>query len=97
MEKEKLYDKVLKKWGISSQLNMLIEECAELIVAINHLKRKRISTDNLFEECADVSILIEQMEQFYGSKEIEKWKKLKLKRLGEYFTQTEKIKCHIFM
>ena len=89
MDKKELYNKVLKKWGLEAQLDMLVEECAELIVAVNHMRRIRIITDNVFEECADVSILIEQMEQFYKTNRIMGWKKLKLRRLETYFKEND--------
>lgn len=59
-----LYKDALHKWGLSSQLDMLVEECGELIVAVQKLHRygktaKRV--DAVLEELADVSIMIGQM------------------------------------
>lgn len=55
-------------YGVSSQLDMLQEECAELIQAISKYKRYQSSTEflpqvsrNLFEELADVFILFIQV------------------------------------
>ena len=55
-------------YGWDAQSNMLIEECAELIQAINKYKRVEdslarlsIAFDNLVEEIADVEIMLEQV------------------------------------
>ena len=60
-------------YGWDAQSNMLIEECAELIQAVNKYKRANGSGqpmaeyhsslvfDNLIEEIADVEIMLEQI------------------------------------
>ena len=55
-------------YGWDAQSNMLIEECAELIQAVNKYKRIEdslarlsIAFDNLVEEIADVEIMLEQV------------------------------------
>ena len=61
-EKIELLNKAIEKWGSNSQMDMVIEECAELIKAINKFRRKPTS-DNLQELCgevADVEIMCEQ-------------------------------------
>lgn len=40
-ERDKLYKQAVEKWGEDSQLNQMVEEMAELIVAINKFKRAR--------------------------------------------------------
>ncbi|MFU8773209.1 MAG: hypothetical protein ACNA8H_12410 [Anaerolineales bacterium] len=52
-------------WGAASQLRMLSEECAELIVAQNHLERGRINFTSLMEELADVEIMLAQIRVLY--------------------------------
>lgn len=49
------------KWGQDLQLDMLIEEMAELTVKINHFKRNRIRKKTLSEEMADVLICFSQV------------------------------------
>lgn len=73
----------LKKYGEPNQLNMLKEECAELIVAISHFQREReASPVKIAEECADVEILIDQFKTVPRFERLVKNKKLeKLKRL----------------
>lgn len=80
-------------YGYDSQSTQCIEECAELIQAIN--KRRRImgigqptkisktqSYKNLVEEIADVEVMLEQIIHLEGieRKEIDKIKKMKIKR-----------------
>lgn len=75
-----LYNKATDKWGFESQLDQLIEECAELIVSINKLKRSKIDLqdrsdeifDNFIEEICDTFMCIEQMKNHYGEEVFEK-------------------------
>ncbi len=53
--------KVIKSFGPNSQLSMLQEECAELIVSISHYKRGRCGPKTVIDEIADVLILIQQI------------------------------------
>jgi len=52
----------LIKWGVTSQMRMLQEECAELIVAVNRHERNQSANTlhALKEECADVEIMLDQ-------------------------------------
>ena len=76
--------RAIEVYGIDSQMDMLLEECAELIVATNKVKRRKgDALQNFFEEIADVEIMIAQMREYWGNEKIDKWKKEKLKRLGE--------------
>ena len=59
----KLYARAWRKWGPDSQLDMVIEEAAELIQAVNKVKRygyKAKNLDHLAEEVTDVAIMLEQ-------------------------------------
>ena len=74
-----VYEQAISKWGIDAQLDMCIEECAELIQAISKIKRikfikphdpnkmtithKRI--DHLKEELADAQLMINQLATIY--------------------------------
>ena len=64
MEISKEQNEVLKDaiatFGQNDQLDMVKEECAELIVEVCKFKRRR--TSNLTEEVADVFIMIKQLE-----------------------------------
>lgn len=63
LRRHNIYGDALEKWGRESQLNMCIEECAELIQAIQKIRRNPNTENirNLCEEIADVEIMIEQM------------------------------------
>ncbi len=78
-----IYISTLKKYGIKFQFEMLVEECAELIVAIHHLNRKRSDTLPVLEEIADVLLMIEQISLVLDTSMIDKIKKQKIHRLGE--------------
>ena len=65
--------RVADYYGYEEQSNQLIEECAELIQAINKYRRasgkgqpiadfqKTLVLDNLIEEIADVEVMLEQI------------------------------------
>ena len=67
-------------YGETAQENQCIEECAELIQAIN--KKHRKMAHNIAEEIADVEICLEQLKMINGCYEdVCRIKKLKLNRL----------------
>lgn len=78
-----LYKKAIIKWGIESQLDMLQEEAAELIMSVNKYRRgKPWAKSNIAEEIADVEIMCAQI--VHGlklTKALARYKLLKLKRL----------------
>lgn len=92
-ERTKIYGEALTKYGIKGQTLMLAEECAELVKACS--KAVRIEDhedvgfsnilDAMAEEIADVKVMIEQMQYYYGISEdrIELIMEEKLKRLKE--------------
>ncbi len=82
MTKEELYLAVLVKFGPAQQIDMLVEECGELIAAINRWRRGRTNTLPVIEEIADVEILIEQMRVVFDPEQIDKAKRGKLDRLS---------------
>lgn len=63
-----------KYYGYEAQSNQLVEECAELIQAVNKYRRvevglgqpvsedkKAVALENLIEEIADVELMLEQV------------------------------------
>lgn len=85
MTKQELYKAAFKKYGVINQIEMMIEECSELIQAIQKAKRSNTIENNnhICEEIADVEIMIEQMRGIYSSEEINKCKTEKLERLED--------------
>ena len=78
-----IYAEAVKKWGHNLQFDMLVEECAELIAAMNRLKRGRSDLVPLLEEIADVEIMLGQMRVIFDPELIETVKRKKLTRLAE--------------
>jgi hypothetical protein len=61
--REQLYNTAWKHWGSDTQLDMLIEEMAELTQAILKTRRNGVRFSYaMYEEIADVSICMEQIE-----------------------------------
>ncbi len=75
-----------QKYGKAPQMDMLVEECAELIQAVNKERRKPgfVSENHLAEEIADVEIMLHQVKSGLGlNEQVEAWKEGKVKRLAE--------------
>lgn len=93
-EVELMYDDTIalaiEKYGIEAQSRVAMEECAELIQAINKCLRYPTaqSRSRLIEEIADVRIMIDQLCHIYdisetdvGGVQIEKIERLRKKLL----------------
>ena len=81
-----IYEEAIQTFGREKQLDMVVEECAELIQAIQKYKRDHNKTENLIEEMVDVEIMLNQLKYIFH----EEYKNLsfnlinkKLERLGE--------------
>jgi NTP pyrophosphatase (non-canonical NTP hydrolase) len=70
-------------WGSTKQWNMVIEECAELISAINRYHRKRTDLVHLVEEVADATIMLAQAREALGPEVVDTLIRLKLARLTQ--------------
>ncbi len=81
-----VYQAAIMKWGKELQIEIAIEECAELIKALQKLKRCSDDTilgprRNVHEEIADVEIMIEQLKLIFNRQLIEEYKIEKIERL----------------
>ena len=57
----------IEEYGVDAQMEIAIEECAELMVAICHRRRGRAGSDaELAGEIADVGIMLEQLTLIAG-------------------------------
>ena len=91
-ERNKYYDKAMSLWGEDAQINQMLEEMGELIVALNKYRRcvhyspekMEATMDNLFEEIADVKICLEQMENHFGNDKSEEYFYKKFQKLINY-------------
>lgn len=87
MNRRRLYQQAIRKWGETAQVMMLFEKMADLQQAICHSGRnnKVAFRCDLINEIADVEIMVEQITVLLGIKaeEIYEKKKEKLIRLQE--------------
>lgn len=79
MTDRKLARDAVEFFGEDSQKRQTIEECAELIVALNHLHRGRCTEDEVVYELADVIIMCEQLAEILGPQRVAE--KLREKRI----------------
>ncbi len=80
-----IYGRAINEWGISAQLDMVTEECAELIKAINKYKRGKGTKEELIEECVDVELMLNQMKEYFKL-DVDLWweiRRRKIKYLAE--------------
>ena len=84
MTRVEKYGLILGALGAERQIDICIEECAELIKALCKYKRKgagdKETIENLRDEIADVLNMANQMEYIFGVDEIEKIVDAKLDR-----------------
>ena len=69
-------------YGLKNQLKQLEEECCELSVEALHYIREEGGTERMFEEMADVLIMIQQIIHLLGCgrEDIEKYAEFKVNR-----------------
>ena len=74
---------VVDTFGVSSQIDMAIEECSELINALEKYRRGRVGVPEVVTEIADVQIMCSQLEFIFGgeSKIVEAERMRKMDRL----------------
>ena len=77
----------IKRWGVDSQLEMIEEECLELALALQKLKRIRGNKEEkikaVIDEIADVKIMIQQAEELFDVALINARVDYKMNRLRE--------------
>lgn len=86
MREQEIYQAAIDTFGVDSQIDMLFEEMAEVAQALCKLKRRKngsLEIDNVHEELADLSIVLEQMYIIFDREKIMAHKALKLLRLEE--------------
>lgn len=90
MDSNRLYTQAIDKFGEPSQIEMLIEELAELQLALQKFKRSP-SKERAFEVCdemADVEIMLEQNKLIFSDSVITERKQFKLERLKDTLQDT---------
>jgi len=92
MKNEKIYKRAWKTFGKDKQLDMIIEECSELIKEVCMLKRERnVYFNKIVEEMADVEIMNEQFRCVYDLEGLYSYyKRKKLDRLERRLNEFDK-------
>lgn len=76
-----------EQWGTTDQLFQLFEELAETILAVNHHRRGRNTTEDVYSELADSIIMITQLSIMLGQDDglgdVENHIEHKIKRLDK--------------
>lgn len=84
-EQQKIMLNALKTYGVDAQDDIAIEEMSELTKAIikNRRYRNFQTLDNLYEELADVLIMMEQVMMSLDEDRVQSYIDAKLQRLNE--------------
>ena len=84
---DSILENAIERWGIDAQCEMIIEECLELALALQKMKRIRGDKNkkyaNTIDEIADVKIMIRQAERIFDSELINQRVDFKMNRLKE--------------
>lgn len=77
--REEIYCAALDKNGMEEQQWHAVEELAEMLVALCHVRRGHDCIPHLAEEIADAQIMLDQMTLLYGCTDlVERYKRVKL-------------------
>lgn len=89
-EKARIYQEALNQWGADAQINMAIEEMAELISALQHYRREKswghlATVEDIADKIADAEIMMEQLRFMFGINSLQLFqiKEKKLNRVKE--------------
>lgn len=77
-----IYQQAIDKFGVPSQVDMLIEEMAELTQALLKWRRGKDDMDNVHEEIVDVEIMLAQIKTGLSEEKLNKYRTEKLERLS---------------
>jgi NTP pyrophosphatase (non-canonical NTP hydrolase) len=78
-----VYEATLRKWGEEAQYDQAVEECAELIATLKHLRRGRTDETAVADELADVYLMVGQLVYMIGERQVAAAVERKLARLRE--------------
>lgn len=82
MKHREIYEKTLNKWGEEAQYRQAIEECAELIVALQHFSRGKVDRDVVVNELADVFLMVGQLTYMFGEERLSESVQEKITKLN---------------
>lgn len=86
LKREELYKGLIEVFGAGHQMDVAVEEMAELTNALMKYKQLRATKEEVVTEIADVIVCMEQMSRYFGIGAVVAEKERKLKR------QTERLK-----
>jgi len=86
---DKIYQATIARWGIDAQYDQAIEECAELIAALKHFKRGKISRHEVIDELADATLMLGQLRWMFGEDLVESAISKKLAKLQQLLDEDE--------
>lgn len=89
MNERDICKKAITQFGVPSQINMCIEECSELIVALQHFRRGKCEEKDVITEIADVQIMCQQMAIIFGEGGVFIEKQRKIERLKERINKSK--------
>jgi NTP pyrophosphatase (non-canonical NTP hydrolase) len=91
-EQNEILCRAINQYGRQSQIEMIIEECSELIVALQKLRRKPHDEGRVMdvhEEVADVIIMMNQAQILFDYTIIQDFMDAKIKRLSKRLSDPE--------
>jgi NTP pyrophosphatase (non-canonical NTP hydrolase) len=84
--------KIIDRFGSDIQVNKIQEEALELALALNQVncptKNKSEKLENVYEELADMKIMMAQAEKLFDADKINKLVDFKLNRFAEKYLNT---------
>lgn len=94
-ERRALLDRAITTYGAPAQMDMAVEEMAELTKALCKVKRvscaaeAKAALENAVEEMADVQIMLDQLRIIFGRSTAEEYKLERLKKRLDAATAAE--------
>ena len=84
----------LDQWGLNAQVGQTVEECAELIVALQKYINRTPQPgmiENILDEIVDVEMMLAQMRLVFGISDdaLRKRIEYKFQRLNQYLSKNE--------
>lgn len=83
----------IDRWGHVAQLDMAVEECAELIKAICKIRRSGYAekeVEDIIDEIADVRLMMTQLAYMFGEDRVSERMDYKINRLKERINSYDK-------
>lgn len=81
-ERKKIYRAAIDAWGVDAQQWIVVEELGELQTALSQMRRGRIGPEDVADEIADATIMLEQLQLMLGvEKRVEQGIARKIERL----------------